>query len=58
MTLKDCNLLIVCVEHRLRYLRKSLNGTLTSDSRQEKNDEVCDLLPLERRLKEFKQKFR
>lgn len=57
MTKNECNQLITCVEHRLRYLRKSLLGNLTADSRQCKNDELNDLLPLERKLKEFLKRF-
>lgn len=57
MTKLECNQLITCVEHRLRYLRKSLLGNLTAESRQNKNDELNDLLPLERKLKEFLKRF-
>ena len=57
MTKNECNLLIVCVEHRLRYLHKALNGNLTAESRQNKNDELHNLLPLEHKLKEHLSKF-
>lgn len=57
MTKFECNLLIICVEHRLRYLRKALLGNLIAESRQSKNDELVALLSLERKLKEFINKF-
>lgn len=57
MTKNECSQLIICVEHRLRYLRKALLGNLTAESRQSKNDELVALLPLERKLKEFINKF-
>lgn len=57
MTKLECTQLIFCVEHRLRYLRKALNGSLDADSRQFKNDELVALLHLERKLKEHINKF-
>ena len=57
MTKQECTQLITCVEHRLRYLRKALLGNLTAESRQLKNDELVELLPLERKLKEHLNKF-
>lgn len=57
MKKNECTQLITCVEHRLRYLRKSLLGNLTADSRQNKNDELNDLLSLERKLKDFLKRF-
>lgn len=57
MTKNECTLLITCVDHRLRYLHKSLTGNLTAELRQSKNDELHELLPLELKLKQFITKF-
>lgn len=57
MTKNECTQLIMCVEHRLRYLRKSLLGNLTAESRQSKNDELVELLSLEEKLRNFLKRF-
>lgn len=58
MNKKECEIIISCVQHRLKYIKRTLNLSLTSEKRQMLNDEMFSLRQLEIKLLDFQTKFR
>lgn len=54
----ECEIIISCVQHRLKYIKRTLNLSLTSEKRQMLNDEMFSLRQLETKLLDFQTKFR